>query len=127
MGAGMDGQVSHSSVTPQCDPNSSFLRELGTRIMSAAQRWTVIVVLLYIFCAFVRHGLLDTSPLSSIITVAFPFELIVADTVNVAAELDVDSVDVNDKSENNGTVVLNPLVAGCTAVVDIIIFCPALV
>ena len=33
----------------------------------------------------------------------------------------------NDKSENKGTVVLNPLVAGCTAVVDIIIFCPALV
>ena len=44
-------------------------------------------------------------------TVAFPFELIVADTVNVAAVLEVDSVDVNDKSENNGTVVLNPPVA----------------
>tara|TARA_R100000951_G_scaffold90289_1_gene78513 strand:- start:3 stop:302 length:300 start_codon:yes stop_codon:yes gene_type:complete len=61
------------------------------------------------------------------VTVAFPFELIVADTVKVAAELDVEAVDVNDKSENKGTVVLNPLVAGCTAVVDIIIFCPALV
>ena len=60
-------------------------------------------------------------------TEAPPLALIVADTVKVAAELDVEAVDVNDKSENNGTDVPNPAVSSWTAVVDIIMFWPALV
>ena len=46
---------------------------------------------------------------------------------NEDAELDVASVEVKDKSENKGSVVLKLVSSGCVAVVLIIIFCPAFV
>ena len=55
-------------------------------------------------------------------TAAPPLLLIVAETVNEDAELDVATVEVKDKSENKGTDELKLVSSGCVAVVLIIIF-----